>query len=49
MQFSEHGQFLGLMRLHAAQNVVQSADGADDVRSLVEHDAFGPVSQWQRR
>jgi hypothetical protein len=43
-EFAEHGGFLGLMCLHAAQDIVEGADGFEDMGALVEHDAFGAVA-----
>ena len=35
---------LGLMRLHASQDVVEHAHRIEDVRALVQHDALGPAA-----
>lgn len=41
MQFPEHGPLFGLVRMHPPQDVIQNPHGADDIGSLVEHDALG--------
>ena len=39
-QFAQHGLFLGLVPLHALQDVIQGPHGFGDVRTLVQHHAF---------
>src|SRR5512132_2396662 len=42
LQWTQHGAFLGLMRLHPSQNVVECADRLPDVRAFVQHHTLGP-------
>src|SRR5271157_6314848 len=35
---------LALVRLHAAHDIVEDADRFEDVRALVEHNAFGALA-----
>ena len=44
VELAEHGALLFLVGLHAAKDVVENADGSNDVRALVEHDAFGALA-----
>ena len=48
-QLPQHRALLGLMRLHPPQDVVEDAHRADDMRTLVEHDALGAVAPSPRR
>ena len=40
-QAAEHGTLLQMMGLHAVHDVVEEADGVEDVLALVQHDALG--------
>src|SRR5687767_8602434 len=40
-KLAQHRGLLALMRLHAREDVVERASGAEDVRTLVEHYALG--------
>ena len=44
MELAKHRPLLFLMGLHAAKDVVESADGRNDVRAFVQHDALGPLA-----
>lgn len=44
MEFAEHRTLLFLVGLHAAKNVVQNTDSSNNVRALVEHNAFGALT-----
>jgi hypothetical protein len=40
---------LGLVRLHPGQDVVERPDRIEDMRALVQHDAFGAVAHRRIR
>ena len=44
MELAQHRTLLFVVRLHAAQDVVENADGRDDIGALVEHDALGALA-----
>ena len=43
LQLAQGGCFLVLVRLHAPQDVVEHANGRQDMRPLVQHDAIGAL------
>ena len=44
VELAKHRPFLLLVGLHAAKDVIENADGSNDVRAFVEHDALGALA-----
>src|SRR5690242_12255631 len=44
MQAAQQCAFFPLVALHTLQDIVEHLDGLDDVRSLIQHDAFRPLA-----